>query len=300
MNRTAHPHCPVLPLVRLFAVLLALWLPAPDPLAASEGPAGGPPFGKLQKRLVASGLDARQVADLYGRPEVAFETRGVSLFFVHSEARLDYDQFLAPDRIGKARQYLEAHARALEGNRREYGVAPEVVAAILLVETQLGTFTGRQSVLNILSTMASLSDADTRERFWADIDPSRRLPRADFEKKADQKSAWAFDELTAFLAFADREGMDPAVVPGSYAGAMGICQFMPSNALRLGVDGNGDGRVDLFDHADAIFSVGNYLTHHGWRPDLPRERAYKVILRYNYSRPYANTVLDIAKRLKTE
>ena len=83
-------------------------------------------------------------------------------------------------------------------------------------------------------------------------------------------------------------------VTGSYAGAMGISQFMPSNALKLARDGNGDGRTDLFDHADAISSVASYLKHYGWRPDQSEKQAYKVLLRYNYSRYYANTILKVA------
>ena len=79
---------------------------------------------------------------------------------------------------------------------------------------------------------------------------------------------------------------------------MGISQFMPSNALTLAQDGNQDGKVDLFNHADAIMSVARYLEHHGWKPGIDREKAYKVILRYNYSRYYANTVLEIAAKLK--
>jgi membrane-bound lytic murein transglycosylase B len=79
---------------------------------------------------------------------------------------------------------------------------------------------------------------------------------------------------------------------------MGISQFMPSNILKLGVDGDNDGRVDLFTHPDAIFSVASFLAHHGWKPGLDHQAAYKVLLNYNYSRPYAETVLKIRERLK--
>ena len=72
---------------------------------------------------------------------------------------------------------------------------------------------------------------------------------------------------------------------------------MPSNALNLAKDGNGDGKVDLFDHSDAIFSIASYLKHHGWRPGIEHEQAYKVIMRYHYSKYYANTVLKISERL---
>ncbi|MCP4721788.1 MAG: transglycosylase SLT domain-containing protein, partial [Desulfobacteraceae bacterium] len=87
-------------------------------------------------------------------------------------------------------------------------------------------------------------------------------------------------------------------IKGSYAGAMGIPQFMPSNALTLAKDGNNDGRVDLFNHADAISSVANYLKHHGWKPGIPRQRQHEVLFRYNHSNYYVDTLLKVSDKLK--
>jgi membrane-bound lytic murein transglycosylase B len=255
-------------------------------------------FSPLVKRLVADGFDQGRIAAVFARPETTVAIDGVSLFFRHSEARLDYGQFLRPRRIDKARQYLQAHIADLEAARERYGVAPEVVTAILLVETNLGGMSGRQVVFNILATMAALEGLDARETFWAEMPTEKRLPRKKFNAKADRKSRWAYNELKALLKYAHREGFDPLYMKGSYAGALGYCQFMPSNALKLGVDGNGDGRVDLYTHADAIASIGNYLKYHGWRSELSREKRYRVILKYNYSKPYANTILKIADELK--
>lgn len=67
--------------------------------------------------------------------------------------------------------------------------------------------------------------------------------------------------------------MNPADIKGSYAGALGIAQFMPSNALSLAKDGDMDGKIDLFDHPDAIHSIANYLKQHGWKLGLTRRRA---------------------------
>ena len=173
-----------------------------------------------------------------------------------------------------------------------------MITAILLVESNLGGMSGRQKVFNILATMAALEDRANRESFWATMPTEKRISRQKFNAKADRKSQWAYRELKALLKYVSREDLDPLALRGSYAGAMGYCQFMPSNALKLGVDGNGDGRVDLYAHADAIASVGNYLKHHGWRPELSRKKRYRVILKYNYSKPYANTVLKIADKLK--
>jgi peptidoglycan lytic transglycosylase B len=256
------------------------------------------PFDRLQARLIQDGFEAEGIHDLYRQPGVAFETKGVALFFRHSEARLNYGQFLEERRIEMARQYVIEHSGALAAAEARYDVPREIITAIMLVETQLGTLVGNQTVLNILSTMAALDDPAVRKAFWTDLPKERRLKRKAFEKKADRKSIWAYAELKALLKYVKEERIDPVAIQGSYAGAMGYCQFMPSNALRLGVDGNGDERVDLFDHTDAIASVGNYLRHHGWKPGMTRQQQYQVILKYNYSKPYANTILDIAARLK--
>jgi len=276
----------------LLAGVLSVGLEASGAMAVKE------PFDHVQSRLIADGFDAERVRALYRQPDVAFESRGVALFFRHSEARLNYGQFLEERRIEMARQYVIDHSGALAAAEAQYDVPREIITAIMLVETQLGTLVGNQIVFNILSTMAALDDATVRKAFWSDLPTERRLKRKAFEKKADRKSLWAYNELKALLRFVEAEKMDPVAIQGSYAGAMGYCQFMPSNALRLGVDGNGDERVDLFDHTDAIASVANYLKHHGWKPGMTRQQQYQVILKYNYSKPYANTILDIAARLR--
>jgi membrane-bound lytic murein transglycosylase B len=94
------------------------------------------------------------------------------------------------------------------------------------------------------------------------------------------------------------ENVDPVAIKGSYAGAMGISQFMPSNIPELAKDGNNDGSIDLFNHADAIASIAFYLKHHGWKPGISRQKAEKVVHHYNHSERYVDTVLKISKLLK--
>lgn len=255
-------------------------------------------FGSLRQRLAADGFDPGRITHLYRDPKIAFETRGVSMYFVHSEGRLNYDQFLAPAMIQRARTYMQAHGGVMGRAERTYGVDRQVITAILLVETKLGSYVGNRMVFNTFSTMAALSDPVVRNALWREIQGSTSLSRAAYDAKALKKSSWAYGELKSFLVYAQRQGIDPLSVKGSYAGALGFCQFLPSNALRLGRDGNGDGRLDLFDHPDAIMSVANYLKHHGWRSNLPEPDASKVIYSYNHSRYYVSTVLRIAKKLK--
>lgn len=255
-------------------------------------------FEDVKTRLLREGFNSIMLERLYGKPDVRFDAETVSLFFVHSEARLNYGQFTTWKAIRKARHYMEAYEKELQYAKAKYKVDPEVITAIILVETQLGTYLGRSLIFNALSTMAALTDPEARNILYNELPAKRRYSRAKFEKKAARKSKWAFTELIAFIHYTTREDMETTRIKGSYAGAMGIAQFMPSNAYSLARDGNSNGRIDLFEHADAIASIAYYLKFHGWKPGLSSKKQYRVILHYNNSKYYANTVLKIAKKLK--
>ncbi|RLC10886.1 MAG: protein MltB [Deltaproteobacteria bacterium] len=255
-------------------------------------------FESLQKRLVSDGFDEKEIKAFYNAPQADFETKGVSRYFMHNEGKLNYGQFLKKGPLERARIYMKKHKTKLAEAEKTYGVNGRIITAILLVETRLGTYTGKSSVFNILSTMASLADTDIRNMLWKKVSGSTRLSRQEFEAKAEKKSGWAYKELKAFLKYTNREKITPSSIYGSYAGAMGICQFMPSNILPLAKDGDKDGHVDLFTHADAIMSVASYLSHYGWYPGIAGKESYNVVYRYNHSKYYVNTILKIAELLK--
>lgn len=257
-------------------------------------------FESLQKRLIEDGLDKDRISELYKRPEVYFETKGVSRFLVHREASLNYNQFTSKKSIRNALKYMEQHQKILEGTEKTYGVDKEIVTAIILVETRFGTLIGGQSVLNSLSTMAALADPDVRDMFWGKVSESTQLTREQFEKWVKRKSSWAYKELKAFLNYTAKENMDPAAVSGSYSGAMGIAQFMPTNILAFAKDGDNDESIDIFNHSDAITSVANFLKHYGWYPGIDGKKAYNVIYHYNHSRQYVDTILKVSKLLKAK
>ncbi|MBU4316379.1 MAG: lytic murein transglycosylase [Proteobacteria bacterium] len=255
-------------------------------------------FNHLEKKLITDGFDEQQIQLVFAHKNIAFADSIVSRYFMHLESKLNYGQFLKPENLQKARNYMEAHAKDLDTVESAYGVDKTVIVAILMVETRLGTYLGKSSIFNTLATMASLDHSENREVLWQDNLKNLNLARNDYEKKALKKAGWAYSELKALLTFAMREGVDPVDIIGSYAGAMGISQFMPSNALTLAVDGDGNGSVDLFTHGDAIASVANYLKKHGWKPGMNRDGKFKAVYHYNHSKYYVNTVLDMAKALK--
>lgn len=280
-----------------FVCMLILFLSASFQSAAIAKERA-PQFDSLQKRLIHDGFEPNQIKSVYSKPKVHFETRGVSLFFMHQESKLNYDQFLSENCIQSAKKYMEDQKVFLANAEREFGVDPKIIIAIILVETRFGTYVGKRPILNTLSTMASLSDTEVRDMFWNEIRGSSPLTTEKFNEKANKKSKWAYNELKAFLKYTNREGLDPVAIKGSYAGAMGIAQFMPSNILAFAKDGNNDGSINLLHHGDAIVSIASFLSHYGWCPAIGKNKAYKVLLNYNYSKPYANTLLKISNRLK--
>ena len=210
-----------------------------------------------------------------------------------------YKSMVTPESVAKCAVYLEMHAAAFAAMEARYGVPKEVIAGLLMVETRLGTFLGHNSSFWSLACMAS---ADKPERVEATV-KSLPLPMTpDREQWLQQilreRSSWAYKELFALIKHGMDNGLDPLAMPGSVYGAIGICQFMPSNLPKFAVDGNNDGRIDLFDPADAIASVGNYLKEHGWtgkdRQEKDRPGHHATLKRYNKSNIYANTILALA------
>lgn len=147
--------------------------------------------------------------------------------------------FLSPIRIRQGVSFLAEHAATFDEVEQRYQVPREIITAILGVETNYGGYTGKASVLDALATLAF--EHPRRGKFFT-------------------------SELGEFIVLSREQQWQAEQRLGSYAGAMGMSQFMPSNYRRLAVDGNGDGQVDLFDPIDAIHSVANYFVHHGWVP----------------------------------
>ncbi len=151
--------------------------------------------------------------------------------------------FLTERRIKEGTDFWLAHRQELDQASVRSGVAPEYIAAIVGVETFYGRMTGSYRVVDALSTLAF--DYPARANYFR-------------------------DELEQFILLARDSGLDPLVVKGSYAGAMGAPQFMPSNYRRFAVDANADGHVDLWNNWwDVCASVGNYLKEHGWNAGEP-------------------------------
>lgn len=274
--------------------LIVLFVLAPNNVRAAE-----PPFANLQKRLIADGLDADLVQSIYQHPQVRLELEVVAGNLIRSEATLNYDQFLSEYSLHKAERYLERYERPLEESARRFGVEAEVVVAVLMVETALGTYPGKYRTINVLSTMAASEEREIREQILASLTEEQRNMQspAVVSKRLTKRASRSYRELKALINYVHKNDIDPFGVVGSSEGAIGIPQFLPSNISYYGRDGDGDGRIDLFNHSDAIASVAYFLRAHHWRRAKGAEGKKKVILYYNRSTYYANTVYTLAQKL---
>lgn len=277
--------------------IFILFLILTSPLSGEEIKKGNE-FDKLIQQLIHDGFKKEKIEVLFSNENVFFNPEGVSRFFIHSESSLDYKQFASKKSIKNALKYMVDHKEALDQAQKTYGVDKTVITAILLVETRLGSYLGKRTVINTLSTMASLTDDTLRERIWNSIPDKKKPQKKVFLKKVARRSKWGYAELKALIKYTHQQGIAPESIKGSYAGALGISQFMPSNALRLARDGNNDGKIDLFTHADAIFSVANYLKHHGWKPGIARQKQHEVLFKYNHSNYYVDSLLNVSDILK--
>ncbi len=156
-------------------------------------------------------------------------------------------RFVEPRRIAAGVAFWQANEAWLTRAEQRYGVPPEVVIGIVGVETLYGQHMGNHRVIDALATLGF-----------------------DFPSGRKDRSAFFRDELEQLLILSHREGNDPLAVKGSYAGALGMPQFMPSSVNQYAVDFDGDGHIDLHaSAADVIGSVAHYLAEFGWQRSLP-------------------------------
>ncbi len=256
-------------------------------------------FQGLARQLVADGFEESKIIALFTNDELKFDNRIMPRKITHDETKLHYDIFLQKRRIKRAKQYIQNNRQLLNAIEKQYGIPKEVKVAILLVETDLGRYLGSGLAFN---TLASMAVADDFERIKAYLPSSyqnmSKKERKRIEKRMKNKATWAYSELKSLIIYSSLNNIDIFSIRGSIFGAIGLCQFMPSNALRFGVDYDKDGKVDLFSPGDALASMANYLQFYGWKPNLRKKNQIKVIKHYNHSTPYAKTVLEVARKVK--
>jgi len=221
----------------------------------------------VQKQLLDAGFEAPRVSTL-------LTDKRIKLYPIKTVAYKEPDWQLIKDKlygesyVQRGNDYIALHQAAFDAAERDYGVPKGILAGIIAIETAFGTNTGTTGTFNALYS---------RMQQW---------PSTTWQGQAAQ--------LTALAKHCLQSKIDCFTIQGSYAGAMGIVQFMPISLLAYGVDGDKNGSVDLLNPVDAVPSAANFLVGHGWNEDQ-----LKSIARYyGSSVGYPEIVMHYATLLK--
>ncbi|MCW8839713.1 MAG: lytic murein transglycosylase B [Gammaproteobacteria bacterium] len=226
-------------------LFIALLLLAPLPLFAQDFPQQFPQSREfIQEMSDKHGFSTQTLADLFARVE--HKQAIIDAISRPAESKPWYQYrpiFVTAERIRQGVEFWQENEPLLERAHKEYGVPPHIIVAIIGVETRYGRHSGSYRVMDALSTLAF------------------NYPK---------RGSFFRGQLEAFLLMTREEQRDPLEFLGSYAGAMGMPQFIPSSFRAYAVDFDNDGRRDLWQNtSDVIGSVANYFAEHKWRSGEP-------------------------------
>ena len=210
-----------------------------------------------------------------------------------------YSQLTSETRVARAYQYLKEHTPDIERAERLYKVNRYVITAILSVETGCGQNTGRSLIIERLARVSSVGSPENLAFNFENVrreDPAVTIEQVKFRARYLEETF--FPELLALFEMRKKLGTDVLELRGSLAGAFGIPQFLPSSYLKYAVDGDHDGVVSLFSHADAAASTANFLRAQGWNNNGSIAEKKKVLWAYNRSDAYAEAVIKVAIQLR--
>ena len=262
------------PLSQGFIALLlgALLLLADGPAAlAAVEPPYNEKLGELIEKLKDRGLPEGALSEVFSDSRLTLYPAIVG----RTGKGLDYlgrrFGLLTRTSVKHGKTFMASHRERLRKIETAYGVGREVLVAILRIETNFGRNTGNYPLINSFLTMALIEN---------------------------RRSSWAEEELGQLLLMCLRQNRDPLSLKGSWAGAFGFPQFIPSSYLKYGVDGDGNGEIDLYNLTDAFASIANYLRAFGWSEHDP-EKNRQAVWAYNHCDSYVKAVFAYARALKT-
>jgi membrane-bound lytic murein transglycosylase B len=264
-------------------------------------------------------LDDPRAQLIYGDKTVSIVAPSMTVR--HRQEHVDMMKlFLAPERVEAGAKFMKEKDPVLSAVEKKTGVDRQVIIGILMWESKLGTITGNWIAFNALASQAFFAEEanaialarDEEKAMLSGADAVKKDPKqkkltdeqlakiAEAKAAAERKQANRVESirsrgrknLVALVRQCKSRGIDPFTMKGSWAGALGFPQFMPAS-LRWAEDGNGDGKIDLFEMDDAIASVGRYLASAGFK-----KSARDAVYDYNHEEAYVAGVLAFAEALK--
>jgi len=258
--------------VLIFMVIISLFFVFSFPVYGEIDPQYRDQINILTTKLLATGFSEEEIQRIFSDERVILypqilERSGKSLPYFGKKFGL-----LTKNSIERGRKFLNDNNETLVRVEATYGVDKEIIIAILRIETNFNKYAGKYPIFNSLLTLTLMEN---------------------------KRSAWAENELIELFWISKTLNKDPLSIKGSWAGAFGMAQFIPSSYRKYAVDGNNDGTVDLFDFTDAFASIANYLRAHGWE-NGNSEKNWQAIYAYNHCDEYVKAIFAYAKALKAD
>lgn len=259
-------------------------------------------FKPVINDLISRGVDSNFVLNLVNHSSVKFDEKYVKINVTGYLKKTDYSHNYNNFSIKKSKSFLNKYIEVLEKAESQYKVPKEVITSILWVETRTGNYLGNNHIPSVFLSTAMANqeefikkNTEVFEESYSEDSEKLNEYIEKIKKRANKKSNWALNELVALSNIHKKLPVSIFELKGSWAGAFGMSQFLPSSFNNWAVDGNDDGVIDLFNVDDAIFSVANYLKTNGW--DIDEESKRKAVFHYNNSNDYVDAVLTLANKI---
>ncbi len=227
-------------------------------------------IGSLKKTLLEKGFSPKfinQVSKHFIPLHIVLRKN-----FYHKESAAQYKHYFSAGSIKRITSFYKIHKNIFT-NFGKRGVDGTIIASILFIETNFGKQIGGYNVSNVYANIIAFGNKNKAEK---------------------RKTNWAIKQMRALQTMWKKGKINVFSLTGSWAGAFGISQFIPSSYIAYAVDGNGDGKIDLYNLNDAVASVSNFLIREGWNG----KNRLKTILHYNKSIYYGQTVIKLSNILK--
>ena len=246
------------------------------------------------------GVDSMFLESLLENSNTTFVESAVKINVTNYASSPDYSHNHNTRSVLMVKKFMDDHDSLLSSVTTATGVPAEVVAAILWVESKCGTILGKYHVPSVYLSVALAAETEHIDRNIEAVAKGDTTNvdalRDNITKRATKKVTWAMAQLRALDTMQRRGTINVLNLYGSWAGAFGWSQFLPSSYLSWAVDGNADGEIDLYSVADAAHSVGNYLRSNGWSDADSSQRA--AVHHYNNSTAYVDAVLTLTKKVR--
>jgi peptidoglycan lytic transglycosylase B len=256
----------------------------------------------IEESLVDRGLDRSLVQRIVYDSRISIRPDIVIQNLFNSSPKGTEEQptimSIDPKQIERGQNFIRENKEFLSSIEKRFGTSPQIITAILIVESKLGTYPMPYNVVTAYANLALILNPDYFKQLqesYADKYPL--LYDETTINKAKRKAKWAMEELYHLVYIANKLEIDPLSIMGSFAGALGPAQFIPSTFRSYGVDGDGDGIVNPFNMKDANASIGHYLKSSGWSEEASAEKKRKAIWNYNHSHVYVNTIMMLYDEL---